>query len=89
VLPARSFSDLSLVGVSTVAGSVSITLMVPSVGGVAKAELLSLSAKLVVAVVFGAPAVGMKVSASSSLVMAAAVPASCRRRCRCWSGRCH
>ena len=44
--------------------------------GVAKALLLSLSVKVVITEVFGTPTAGLKDSASSSLVIAAAVPLS-------------
>ena len=57
--------------VGAAAGSVSITVVVVLTVGVAQALLKSLSVKLVVELVPGAPAVGVKASASSSLVMVA------------------
>ena len=75
------YSASALVGVACVplivgatAASVSVTVVVSSVVGVPKALLLSLSAKVVVVALFGVPAAGVNVSASSSVVIAAAVP---------------
>ena len=56
------------------AGSVSITLVVLSRAGPPSALLRSLSVNVVVEVVLGAPAVGVKMSASSSLVITPAAP---------------
>src|SRR5450631_435500 len=56
------------------AGSVSVTDAALLVAGVANALLLSLSVKGLVELVPGAPAVGVKDKASSSLVTTAAVP---------------
>ena len=58
------------------AGSLSITLVVLLTVGVPLALLRSRSVNVVVEVVFCAPAVGVKMSASSSLVIAPAVPDS-------------
>ena len=58
------------------AGSLSITEVVLSTLGVAPALLVSLSVNVVVEVVLGSPAFGLNVRASSSPVIAAAVPDS-------------
>jgi hypothetical protein len=53
---------------------VSITDVVESTVGVAKALLRSRNPNVLVEVVFGAPAVGVKISASNALAIALAVP---------------
>jgi hypothetical protein len=58
------------------AGSLSITLVALSTTGAPPALLKSLGVKVVVVDVFGAPFFGMKIRASSSLVVADAVPVS-------------
>ena len=57
--------------VGATAGSLSITVVVVLTVALVQALLTSLSVKLVVVLVPGAPAVGVKTSASSSLVMVA------------------
>ena len=59
--------------VGATAASVSVTVVVSLVVGVPKALLLSLSVKVVVGDAVGAPAVGVNVRASSSVVIVAAV----------------
>ena len=53
-----------------------MTLVAESAAAVAVALLRSLSAKVVIALVFACPATGVNVSASSSLVTVAAEPLS-------------
>ena len=55
-------------------GSKSVTVVVLSTTGAPPALLWSLSVNVVVEDVLGAPALGVKTRASSSLVIAAAVP---------------
>ncbi len=62
--------------VGATAGSMSVTLVVLSTIGPPPALLWSLSVKVVGEDVLGAPAFGVKTRASSSLVIAAAVPDS-------------
>src|ERR1700722_2626944 len=62
--------------VGAAAGSVSITVVVLLTVAVAKALLVSLSVKVVGVLEPGAPAVGVKTSASSSLLMVAGAAAA-------------
>ena len=64
--------------VGTTAASLSITVVVFVDGAVARAQLASLSVKVVVVLEPGAPVVGVKTSASSSQLMVAADAAARR-----------
>jgi hypothetical protein len=64
------------VRVGATAGSVSVTAKPLAVERPEKPVLRSISVKVVVLLVFGWPAVGVKLSASSALVIVAAVPLS-------------